>query len=154
MDVNCGQCALRSPDSQKCRLTSWDLKDLNDTCPQATRTLEKCDLCGNEILPSQMIISMGLDHKTHIICPQCNAIYHTCRVCGQADKCSFQTSPIDLPKQVQQQIKTAQGYIVTTIPNPERIRETCEKGCNCYDKEFGCSKQSNWCERQSIKWQK
>lgn len=154
MEINCGQCALLQPESQLCRLHNWTIKDLKDTCPQATRTLEKCDICGSEMLPSQAIINMGADHKTHLICPQCNAKYHTCSVCGQADKCDFETNPIDLPKQVRKQIQTPQGYIVTDIPNPERIREICEKGCDCYDKEFGCCKQNNWCSHHSVKWQK
>lgn len=150
--ITCGQCALKTPDSKTCRLDNKDIVDPEASCPFGTRYLEKCDICGNEMLPSQAIIDMGLDHKTHIICPSCNSAYYTCKVCGQASICDFETNPIDLPKQVQKQMKTAQGYIVTTIPNPDRIRETCEKGCKCLSNDFGCCKQNNWCERQSIAW--
>jgi hypothetical protein len=150
--ITCGQCALRSPEVQQCRLHKLPIKDLEDSCPDGTKHLEICDLCGAEVLPKSIIVDMGLDHKGHLICPTCSKNYYSCKNCGQSLTCDFETSSIGLPKQVQQQIKTEQGYIVTTIMNPERIRQTCEKGCKCFDKEFGCLRQNNYCNNFSIKW--
>lgn len=150
--VICGQCALKTPDGQTCQFFNQPIGDPGDSCPHGTKTLEKCDICGGMILPGAVIVDMGLDHKTHLICSTCNQNYYSCKTCGQADICSFETSSIDLPKQIQKQMQTAQGYIVTTIPNPDRIRETCEKGCGCFDKENGCCKQMNYCKNHKIKW--
>lgn len=36
---------------------------------------------------------------------------------------------------------------VTEVMNPERIRQTCEKGCDCFSADFGCMKQFHYCER-------
>ena len=41
---------------------------------------------------------------------------------------------------------------VTEVMNPERIRETCEKNCHCFDTEFGCGKQLGFCTKQEIEW--
>lgn len=150
--VKCGQCALWQPKGQTCRLHKGLARTPDNSCPEGTTYLEKCDICGGEILPKQVIIDMGLDHKMHLICPDCSRKYYSCSICGQATQCSFETSSIDLPKQIQKQIQTPQGYIVTTIMNPDRIRETCEKGCKCFDKENGCSRQSNYCSNHSIAW--
>lgn len=150
--ITCGQCALKSPDGQHCRLHNLPIRNPEDSCPDGTKRVEKCDLCGAEILPRAIIVDMGLDHKTHIICSTCSQNYYSCSHCGQSLTCSFESSSIDLPKQVQQQIKTAQGYIVTNIKNPERVRQTCEKGCKCFDKEFGCLRQSNYCDNFEIVW--
>ena len=150
--VTCGQCALKTPDGQTCQLYNEPIEDSGNSCPHGTKTLEKCDICGAKILPGAIVIDMGLDHKTHIICQTCNQAYYSCSTCGQRTICDFETNPIDLPKQVQQQMNTAQGYIVTTIRNPERVRQTCEKGCKCFDKENGCSRQNNYCKQYWIKW--
>lgn len=150
--VTCGQCVLKSQDGQTCRLTNRPITDPQHSCASGTTYFEKCDICGRVILPNSIIIDMGLDHETHIICQTCNQNYYSCNTCGQKDICDFETSSIDLPKQIQQQLKTEQGYFVTTIRNPERVRETCEKGCKCFDKENGCLRQSNYCKNHSIKW--
>jgi hypothetical protein len=31
------------------------------------------------------------------------------------------------------------------VQNPERIRQTCQKGCKCWDEEFGCLKSNGCC---------
>ena len=152
--VICGQCAWRTPDGQQCRLFKQSIKNPEDSCPNGTKHTEKCDLCGAEMMPNAVIIDMGLDHKTHLICPNCSQNYYSCRNCGQSFTCAFETSTIDLPKQIQQQMQTVQGYIVTTIRNPARVRETCEKGCKCFDKEFECCRQNNYCKNFAIKWKK
>jgi hypothetical protein len=149
--TKCGQCALRSPDNQTCKLHGTPIRSFQNSCPEGVKQLEHCDLCGAEIFPKGMIISY-VNGKVHTICQNCNNLWNTCQTCGQRHICSFETSPIDLPKQIQQQYQTAQGYVVTTIRNPERIRETCEKGCSCFDKEFGCSRESNYCSLYSAPW--
>ena len=56
--------------------------------------------------------------------------------------CDFEENPIALPKQIQQQIRQGNSIISTVVVNPERIRETCEKNCKCFSKEFGCLRQN------------
>lgn len=150
--ITCGQCALWQPESKTCRLYKGITRNSQDSCPEGTSKLEKCDICGREILPSQIIIDMGLEHTTHIICPNCDQIYYTCNTCAQSLICDFETNPIDLPKQIQQQMQTGNGYIVTTVKNPSRIEKTCKVNCTCWNEENGCLKQNNYCNKHQILW--
>lgn len=150
--ITCGECVLKSPDGKVCQRFNIQINDPEASCPEGTKQLAVCDLCGNPFIMNKGIIDMGLDHTTHFICNQCNSGYYTCKTCGQADTCDFQTSPIDLPKQTREKIQTGNGYVVITVPNPERIEKTCKVGCKCYSEEYGCSRQSNYCNNYYIVW--
>ena len=150
--ITCGECVLKSPDGQVCQKFNIEIKDPGASCPEGVKELAICDLCGKPFVMKHGIIDMGLNHKTHFICNQCNQRYYTCQTCGQASTCDFQTSSIDLPKQIQQKIQAGNGYIVTNIANPARIEKTCKAGCKCYSEEFGCFKQTNYCNNYHIIW--
>lgn len=149
--IKCGQCALWQPDTQICRL-SKQARTSENSCPEGTTLMYKCDLCGREVLPRYAIIDIGLDHKTHIICSICNENYYNCITCAQSSMCDFESNPIDLPKQISKEMKTEQGYFVTSIRNPSRIEKTCKVNCDCFDEENGCLRQINYCKNHSIKW--
>lgn len=148
--VTCARCGLADPATNICRLHGIPISDKQNSCPEGRVYIDHCDICGAEVFPQGMIIDIS--DGVHILCQKCNAAFNTCLTCGQRYTCDFESNPIDLPKQVQQQFQTAQGYVVTTIRNPERIRETCEKGCTCFSSENGCLRESNWCASYSIAW--
>jgi hypothetical protein len=150
LQIKCGQCALKSPDGKVCRRTRAPIRSLDSSCPEGTTYLEKCDICGGEFIPSDLLIDMT--NGIHLICHDCNAVVGTCYVCKKNIECFFETDPDPLPKQVQKQMTTPQGYIVTTIRNPDRIEKLCKK-CECFSAENECSRQINWCEKYQVIWE-
>ena len=149
--ITCGRCALKTPDGKTCRLLNVPIEDPKDGCPAGVSHLEKCEICHQELMPNAGFLEIT-NGKVHILCEMCNSRMNTCSACGHGTECLFESSSSDLPKQVQQQFKTPQGYVVTTIRNPERIRETCEKGCHCYSPENECLRQNNYCEHYKAPW--
>lgn len=143
--VTCGRCARRTSDGLTCEVFKTPIKHGSDSCPLGISKLYTCDMCGKQFPLEELFIDND-GPVLRMFCKQCNNMYYTCYNCGHSTKCAFETSSSTLPKQVQKQMKTPQGYIVTTIRNPERVRETCEKGCECFDKENGCLRQTNYCK--------
>ena len=83
----------------------------------------------------------------HILCPNCASQLNSCSFCKKVNTCLFETDPSPLPKMRQKQIRQGPMISVTTEKNPERIRQTCEKGCDCFDPNFDCMRQFHYCER-------
>lgn len=103
-----------------------------------------CETCGRPI-EQQFLCPDG--DSWHILCGNCASQLNTCAFCKKVDVCTFETDPSPLPKMVQKQIRQGPMISVTTEMNPERIRQTCEKGCDCFDANFGCMRQFHYCER-------
>lgn len=104
----------------------------------------QCETCGRST--EQQVLCPDGDNW-HILCPNCASQLNSCAFCKKVNVCTFETDPSPLPKMVQKQIRQGPMISVTTEMNPERIRQTCEKGCDCFDANFGCMRQFHYCER-------
>ena len=134
----CKSCSWHiSPD--KCQLLKIIVNPEDDFCSHHRLNIPVCDICGQPAYKNTILDS---DSKTiHLICSNCFSMMRTCRLCDHASTCSFETDPSPLPKTIQQKVQRGPYQTVTTIKNPERIRETCQKGCKCFDPENGCLRQ-------------
>ena len=104
----------------------------------------QCETCGR---PTEQQVLCPDGNNWHILCPNCASQLNTCAFCKKVNVCTFETDPSPLPKMVQKQIRQGPMITVTEIMNPERIRQTCEKDCDCFDANFGCMRQFYYCER-------
>ena len=104
----------------------------------------QCETCGR---PTELQVLCPDGDKWHILCPSCASQLNSCAFCKKVNTCTFETDPSPLPKMIQKQIRQGPMISVTTEMNPERIRQTCEKGCDCFDANFGCMRQFHYCER-------
>ena len=104
----------------------------------------QCETCSRQT-QQQVLASDG--DLWHILCPNCADQLNSCAFCQKVNTCDFETNPSSLPKIVQQQIRQGNMVSVTTIKNPERIRQTCQNGCDCFSAEFGCMRDFHYCER-------
>ena len=104
----------------------------------------QCETCGR---PTEQQVLCPDGDTWHILCPNCASQLNSCAFCKKVNVCTFETDPSPLPKMVQKQIRQGPMITVTTEMNPERIRQTCEKGCDCFDANFGCMRQFHYCER-------
>ena len=92
-----------------------------------------------------------IDQERNRICDNCLALFGTCAMCTEAQKCDFETNPINLPKQVQKTIRQGNMIMQTVINNPDRIAKTCQENCSCFDPDFGCMKQNGTCAKYQEK---
>ena len=96
----------------------------------------KCSFCGSLMPGKGEIILMNDDDNTVLIaCGRCADSIGTCTTCAQAKICDFETNPINIPKQIPRVIRQGNMQMQTVIRNPEREKETCMKGCPCWDEE-------------------
>lgn len=107
-------------------------------------TVVQCETCGR---PTEQQFLCPDGDIWHILCPSCASQLNSCAFCKKVNTCSFETDPSPLPKMIQKQIRQGPMISVTTEMNSERIRQTCEKGCDCFDANFGCMRQFHYCER-------
>ena len=107
-------------------------------------TVVQCETCGR---PTEQQVLCPDGDKWHILCPSCATQLNTCAFCKKSNTCLFETDPSPLPKTIQKQFRQGPMITVTEVMNPERIRQTCEKGCDCFDTDFECMRQFNYCER-------
>ena len=104
----------------------------------------KCDLCGQP-LPNKHATFTPKGDDYIITCPNHTQLFDTCNLCRQVQTCDFETNPSKIPKVVQKQIKQGPMTQIVQIKNPDRITETCQKGCKCYNAEYGCGKEYGIC---------
>lgn len=104
----------------------------------------QCETCGRQT--DQQVLCPDGDNW-HILCPNCASQLNTCSFCKNVQTCVFETDPSPIPKMIQRRIQQGPMVTVTTVKNPERIRQICMNGCPCYDSEFDCMRQFNYCER-------
>ena len=138
----CGDCALYA--SGLCRMTGLTVNAETDYCSKCVFSLPTCDLCGQETL--NVIYDVTNPDKILKVCQSCSEKSGTCATCKHGTTCDFNTNPSPTPKMVQKQIRQGSTTMITQIPNPDRIRETCQNGCKCYIEDFGCCRQFNTCE--------
>lgn len=146
----CKTCALYDPNTSTCPVLRAPIDPNKDFCSKHQINLHTCEACGRTSL-KPILVPVGKD-TYHSICGECVTQLNTCAFCHESRTCAFETDPSPLPKWIQQKNQNGPMITVTTVMNPERIRQTCEKGCPCYDPEFGCMRQFNYCERMNHVW--
>lgn len=98
----------------------------------------KCNYCGQE--GANTVDTNGIAS-----CSRCVNMFGTCAMCTEANKCDFETNPIDLPKQVQKVIRQGNMAIQTVVKNEARIIACCLP-CICFNKENQiCNKEYGTC---------
>ena len=139
----CRLAGLKAP--QVCGLTGRQIT-ADGYCDKHRRSVLTCSICGN------IILSNGIIDNTHLICRNCFSQIDSCNVCKNLNICTFETDPSPLPKAIQKEIRQGNMTAVTQVMNPERVRITCEKGCKCFDKKNGCSKQNGTCANCEVRY--
>lgn len=125
-------CALNrhsvNPEGQRCQ------------CFIDKTNINHCDICGEEIINYTIYQT---DSIQKYICSSCASASGTCNLCKQCSQCEFETNSSPLPKKVIKQIQRGPAIMQTEVMNPDRIKETCMKGCPCWDeKEQYCLKEN------------
>ena len=144
----CGSCALWQHNNGICPYFRQKFEKDEGGCPMFTSEVCTCDICGN--ITVNPIIDVTDENHLHYICESCSAKSGTCATCKCGGDCLFENDPSSLPKFIKKEIRQGNMIAVTDIPNPERIRQTCQKGCPCFDPEFGCLKQNNTCGKWKV----
>lgn len=144
MKKYCRTCEILDKQQNICPLLRSQVDPDKDYCTKHTTELKQCELCGQATL---VPFYTRDGDNWHIFCQECIHKLNTCNFCKKVTECLFETDPSPLPKMIQKQIRQGPMISVTTEMNPERIRQTCEKGCDCFDANFGCMRQFHYCER-------
>lgn len=105
----------------------------------------KCNLCGAPLPNRRATYSPIGEDKYIITCPEHTQLFNTCYLCQNGNLCDFETNPSKTPKVIQKQIQKGPMTQIIQIKNPDRIAETCAKGCSCYNPEYECGKQFGIC---------
>ena len=149
MQKTCAQCAfhIKTPSDNydgKCGIFGHAIHLAGNACSKFNDNPYTCDLCHRVIVENPII---DIDNETgkvkRILCAECNSKFGTCLTCENTKNCKFEEDPSPIPKMVQKQIRQGNMVSVMNVPNIERIRETCQKGCLCFQQENGCNRQNN-----------
>lgn len=137
----CKECAYF--DDMRCKISGQPAISHNIACASFSSQRYECDICHRQIHHTEVIY----DSKSNkIVCSDCCNRLSTCDNCHNGNICLFETDPSPLPKQIQKQIRQGNMIGQTIIKNPDRIRETCQKGCPCWNTETeSCNKQLRYC---------
>ena len=137
----CKECAYF--DDMRCKISGQPAISHNIACASFSSKRYECDICHRQIHHTEVIY----DSKSNkIVCSDCCNRLSTCDNCHNGHLCLFETDPSTLPKQVQKQYRQGNMIGQTIVKNPDRIRETCQKGCPCWDAETeSCNKQLRYC---------
>lgn len=154
-DKKCGNCALWQQNNGLCPVFKMSLKEEENACPAYINSnKEPCEICGHLFISPGFITA---DDKGiyHIYCDNCASEIGNCSTCINSQECSFNNdTSCPLPQMVMKTIRQGNAVIQSQVPNPERIRETCQKVCPCYSSEFGCLKQNNCCSDWKAPWER
>ena len=144
----CGECALKKLSNGACAVFHQTFPDDQPACPQYTKTLFTCKICGASTIKPDLVVEKGEYGKTscYTVCQDCSSKSGTCATCNRQSICSFQTDPSPIPQVVNKEFRQGNMITVTQVPNPARIEITCKKNCTCFDAEIGCLKQFNNCK--------
>ena len=141
----CGDCGIWKANNKTCPYFQEPMYENEPGCPKFQGELPICSLCGRPFIGSAILNYDTHTQSVYVVCPQCDKHLYTCATCKQGRYCDFETNPVSLPKMIQKEIRQGNMVAVTTVKNPERIRETCQKNCKCFSAEFGCMKTNNEC---------
>lgn len=110
--------------------------------------ISHCDICGKEIINYTIYQA---DSAQKYICSSCASTSGTCNLCKQRFQCEFETNSSPLPKKVIKQVQRGPAIMQTEVMNPDRIKETCAKGCPCWDEEEQyCFRKDKTCGRYEL----
>lgn len=104
-----------------------------------------CCICKKEV-DNNYLIDMTFG-KPLFICPNCYNVLDTCVACQLNNDCEFENStqcqePLYVMKTMRQGPMTVQQQ----VKNPERVHQTCELTCKCYNhEEKYCSREEGYC---------
>lgn len=142
----CKTCGFLDRKQNGCPLLRMVVDPDKDYCSKHSDAMEVCEACGNYAAH----VNYAPDgDKWHILCDSCASKLNSCAFCQNMKDCRFETDPSPTPPYVQQKIRQGPITTVATVKNPERIRQTCEKGCHCFDAEFGCMRQFHYCKEMN-----
>ena len=144
MKKYCRTCGILDKQQNVCPLLRSQVDPDKDYCTKHTTELNQCELCGH---PTLTPFYTRDGDNWHIFCQECIHKLNSCSFCKKVTECLFETDPSPIPKMIQRRIQQGPMVTVATVKNPERIRQTCMNGCPCYDSEFDCMRQFNYCER-------
>lgn len=138
MRDTCNTCAKANLKDSMCSVLKVGINPTKDTCPLHSAKVKSCSLCGGPMLKGVIVA-----RSNHIICDNCLQASSTCNACSHAVKCDFEENPSTLPKVVMKTVRQGPAVMQTQVRNPDRIAETCAKGCGCYDPEIKeCNRQN------------
>jgi hypothetical protein len=151
---SCNTCGFASLNAQKCPVIGSPIDpSANYNCPYWCSDLLHCENCGQIIATNPIFTYSTIQEKYIVLCRDCQSKTNTCETCLEATKCDFETNPSPTPKAVQKTIKQGNFTSVGTVKNPERIRETCQVNCRCFDAENGvCNKENGCCGKYKEKF--
>ena len=144
----CGECALRQ--NGVCPIFNQAVESTQSACVKFMSAIIPCELCGNVILPGQMLIDITITDERHNICRNCKKSLGHCASCKSRNECSFETDPSTLPKVIQKESRQGNMITVTQVKNPSRIEITCKKSWPCFLEEYGCLKENGPCGNYKI----
>lgn len=151
---SCLNCGYRSLDTTKCPLIGYSYtENRNQVCPYHTFELTYCGVCQRILATPHYSLTKFADGNFHPICETCLSASGTCQSCTRGTTCSFESDPSPLPKAVQKSFVQGNQQIVTTVPNPDRIKETCAKNCSCFDAaSYSCNRQNSTCRNYESRY--
>ena len=141
----CGDCALMQHGGGICQVYKTARAPTDPGCLYHTTELHLCALCGNHMPKENQLIDATNPEDIVIYCRGCKQHVNHCPTCTNSQECRFETDPSSIPKIIQKEIRQGNMTTVMQIRNPDRIRETCKKGCPCFSEEFECLRQFNSC---------
>lgn len=154
---HCGPCLYRSADTKICSVLKKVVNDDDMACQRYADSsyLNTCELCGRQVIRGSEVIFIEAD-RPHFTCANCAETAGTCHSCINIKDCRFDSDPSPIPKVVQRQIRQGNVVQIASIQNPERIKITCQKGCECWDPiDSTCRKQEaeKTCKNYKIIWE-
>lgn len=141
----CGDCGLWKANNRACPYFQEPMNEDEPGCPKFQGELDVCQICGRGIIGKSILNYDTQSSAVYTVCQSCDSKLYTCGTCKMVTVCDFETNPVPLEKYIQQEIRQGNMVAATTVKNPERIRETCQKNCKCFSQEFGCMRTNNEC---------
>lgn len=145
----CGNCLILKRNNGICPVFQEKVNDDEPACRKYVgHDSPVCGFCGSLIPGKGEIVIMNDEYDNVILsCPTCAERIGTCATCAQARYCEFETSNIQIPKQIQKVVRQGNMQMATIVKNPEREKETCMKGCSCWDEEnCMCLREAGMCK--------
>ena len=143
----CGNCLIQKQANGVCPIFNEKINPADEACRKYIGyDSPSCGFCNN-LMPGKGEIVIMEDGEVILSCAECAERIGTCATCAQARSCEFETSNIQIPKKVQKVTRQGNMQMQTIIRNPEREKETCMKGCSCWDEENCiCLREAGMCK--------
>lgn len=141
----CADCVYCNKGAKHCNKLDLDVNLDIDGCLIGSRELPHiCDACHRYVNGKCVLTQEEGDPTWYGLCDGCAGKLGNCATCREATSCLFETSPCELPKIIQKQIRQGPMTQIVQVRNPDRIAETCAKGCICY-KNGECGREYGSC---------